>query len=224
MAKKRPEKRAYHHGDLRHALLQVAARLVDRRKDVSFTLRELAVEAAVSHAAAYRHFASKQALLAALAEQGFLRLQAEFDQAQAESPPDDPPAQLCALGVSYVRFATQHPGHYRTMFLSDLGNHERYPGLATASRQAFATLVACVTRGVAAGALVPAAPLELAALSWSMVHGLALLALDGQLKGPLQALGQSPVELAKTLVQRQLQGVMQRQPHIPSPKRAASKK
>src|SRR6201992_1389153 len=97
----------YHHGDLRAAILTEAARLVDERGADRVSLRELAREAGVSHAAPAHHFTDRRGLFTALSAQGFELLAA----ALAEARP-----RFLDAALAYVRFAIEHPGHYRVMF------------------------------------------------------------------------------------------------------------
>src|SRR4029079_8364193 len=108
--KRAPARRKpYHHGDLRRTLLDAALALVASQGVGALSLRELARKAGVSHAAPYRHFESREALLAALATEGFLGLGAEMMQTAAGEP--NPLLRFRALGVAYVIYAVRHPGH-----------------------------------------------------------------------------------------------------------------
>jgi len=111
------EGRSYHHGDLRAALLRAALELLAERGEAGISLREVARRAEVSHNAPYRHFADREALLAALAEQGFsellVRLQVAADGLAAAQ-------RLAALGRCYVAYALEQRGLFRLMFASAL--------------------------------------------------------------------------------------------------------
>src|SRR5712691_4818265 len=102
--------RPYHHGNLRPALVAEAVRVLAEGDAASLSLRELARRLGVSHAAPYRHFADKDALLAAIAQQGFELLAAEVEAAAAQHP-DEPARQLADTGWAYVRFALRQPQH-----------------------------------------------------------------------------------------------------------------
>src|SRR5690349_16153559 len=104
---------AYHHGNLRRALIDAALQLFAQRGAFDFTVRELARQAGVTHNAPYRHFAGKTELIAAIAEEGFAML-AEAGQ-QALETASDPRARVRALGDAYVRFAIDHPHQFRVM-------------------------------------------------------------------------------------------------------------
>lgn len=161
----------YHHGDLRAALLDAAVILLAEHGVSGLTLRDCARRAGVSHAAPYRHFASKEALLAAIATQGFGWLhQAGL---AAMTPHVDPVARLDAYGHAYVRFALAHPHHFRLMFTSEC--HDSGPTPQEQSQDN-----AYVLLREAATAVSPAgSDRDLAAVAyWSRPHGLALLLLD----------------------------------------------
>src|SRR5690349_4777205 len=108
----------YHHGDLRRELLSHAAQMLDAHGAEQLSLRDLAKQARVSPAAPYRHFESKDALLAALAEQGFEELENKLLKAAATSPADAK-EQLHALARAYVDLAARRPHLFRMMFSAD---------------------------------------------------------------------------------------------------------
>jgi AcrR family transcriptional regulator len=149
----------YHHGDLRSALLHSAGELLEEQGLESLSLREAARRAGVSHNAPYRHFPDRDALLAALAAEGFDMLAGALgDRAGRE------------MGEAYVRFALEHPNRFRLMFGGRL-KLERHRELASAARRTYEGLVAAFHD-------LPS-PEIAAAAAWSLVHGLAQLLLDG---------------------------------------------
>jgi len=170
----------YHHGDLRQALIEAAIELVAQKDITSLSLREIARRVGVSHAAPYRHFADKDALLAAVAEEGFQLLTHSLQQAVQQASAE-PLKQLEASGITYVRYAFSHPSHYRVMFGSYGGNQKMHPSLVEASMQAFMVLVNVIVEGQSAGVMRSGEPKQLAQAAWSLVHGLAMLLIDGQL-------------------------------------------
>ncbi len=152
----------YHHGDLRPALLKAAARVLEKEGPGALSLRELARQAGVSHNAPYRHFSDREALLAALAADGFRLLGEALAQTSGR-----------AMGEAYVRFAIEHPQLFRLMF----GGHvsfSRHGPLAQAAAQPYEALLAAFRAQPAI-----ADPEKAAAAGWSLVHGLAHLLLDG---------------------------------------------
>ena len=164
---------AYHHGALRPALIAAARSLLDEGGPDAVGLREAARRVGVSPTATYRHFQDKEALLAALAIEGFH----EFGAALAAA--ERAPEPLSAMGAAYVDFALAKPGMFRLMFSPLLVARRDDEELRAASDAAFATL----TRGVGARPDAPAGPqIPAAAIAaWSLVHGLSHLILDGVL-------------------------------------------
>lgn len=177
--------RRYHHGHLRTALIEAGLAALDRGEAGEFSLRAVAREVGVSANAAYRHFADKNALLSAVATEGFRRF--GLLQLQAAQGLNDPIAVRTATGHAYIDFARQHPALFRLMFgqfMPGQGNDE----LHAMAMAAFDTLVSMASAETSAGAgsKAPGArDQELALLTavarWSLVHGLSHLLLDGQL-------------------------------------------
>jgi len=173
IARLRTSKTPYHHGDLRSALLDAAVAAIAESGLPSLSLRECARRVGVSHAAPYRHFEDKRALLMAIATQGFQWLTAAGRAAIDEV--EDPKSRLDAYGAAYVRFAFEHPVHHRVMFSVELGPIQA--DLEQISGGAFGLLLEC-----AAGLVGPGEDPELAAVAaWSLTHGLAMLILDGRI-------------------------------------------
>lgn len=180
-AAREPARRAYHHGDLRAALVAVAEEILTERGVAGFTLREAARRAGVSPAAPAHHFGDAAGLLTEVAIAGFEALTHYLREGNSRGG-KDPAARLRGQGEAYVRFALDYPARFQLMFRRDL-LAEADERLQAAGRAAFAELED-VTRAIAgAPAEAPLAPPSVAALlgAWSMVHGFAHLALDGQL-------------------------------------------
>jgi AcrR family transcriptional regulator len=167
----------YHHGDLRSELLRAALEILEAQDVPGLTLREVARRAGVSAMAPYRHFADKDALLAAVAEQGFRRLCERL----ADTPHADPMADLAAQCAAYVRFACDEPALYRLMFGPFLRRFPDHRGL----KEAVAAAKAELTRAVAAAVPQAEEPKrqDVALACWSLAHGLASLLVDGRLSG-----------------------------------------
>ena len=173
--KRAPE--SYHHGKLRKALLDEAAKLVEREGVDALTLRELARRLGVSHAAPGHHFADKTALLSELA--------ALDDGARRGKTPEH---QLRDAGRAYVAFALARPGHYRVMFGRELGE-ARLARLADAGACAYQALERVVAAALPAGRSKSHDRVrEACFLAWSSTHGAAMLLLDGP---PLEGVDES---------------------------------
>ena len=172
-----PEERSYHHGDLRRALVSLALKILSEDGVAGLSLRAVARRAKVSAMAPYRHFADKEALLAAVAEHGFRQLTIRFSAAAAAAP--DPRAALNALGVAYVVFACDEPSLFKLMFGPAIEQKPTYPGLNEAGCACFDALRQAVK---AAKFFEGDRPLKDVSLAcWSLVHGLASLIVDGRL-------------------------------------------
>lgn len=163
----------YHHGDLRAELLRRAAEVIDRDGAADLTLRGLAREAGVSHAAPRHHFPTRTDLLTALATEGYRLLAQRLRAARAGG-------DFVEVGVAYVQFATDLPAHFDVMFHPDLLDADD-PDLLAAQQEAFAVLCEGVDATSAEGALQDAAAAVVA--GWSLAHGLATLAATGALDG-----------------------------------------
>jgi AcrR family transcriptional regulator len=170
--------RPYHHGNLKDALLNAAAALITEVGPQYFTLREVARRAGVSHNAPYRHFRDKDELLAAVAEQGFLRLTNAMNKAasRGETALD----RWTLSGHGYIAFALRWPQHFYVMF-DAVFQKPKYPEYAAAGESAFSTLLHFITDAQAEGGLAAGDPLPLAFTSWSVVHGLAKLAINNRI-------------------------------------------
>lgn len=173
-------KPSYHHGDLRRALIEASLALISEEGFSALTLREVARRAGVTHAAPYRHFADKEALLAAVAEEGFRSMATQMRERMKPEP--GPVERLLACGVAYVLFAVQHPAHFRVMFGPHFAKPADHEGLSKEGGTAFGLLLQSITEGQQTGELREGEPLSLALMAWSQVHGLASLLVDHQLE------------------------------------------
>jgi AcrR family transcriptional regulator len=176
----RRRRTAYHHHDLPNALAAAAIDLVEREGLPAVTLRRLAQAVGVSPAAPYRHFASRDALLAAIATDGYTELGAVLIAAR-DGCADTPDLALSAQGVAYVRFAVTAAGTFRIMQAPELADRTPFPALREAIDRAFGALRGVVLGEQQAGRFPPGDPDLLALGPWAVAHGLAMLALDGQL-------------------------------------------
>jgi AcrR family transcriptional regulator len=194
-----PRRDSYHHGDLKRALTSAALSLVAEKGPKGFTLTEAARRAGVSAAAPYRHFADKAELLATVAQQGFLELDATLGAAvEAASGPKD---RVIELGRVYVRWAVENPDHYRVMFGSEtfVSGH---PVMADAAERAFDNLLDAITKCQEAGIAKGHDPHEIAGPLWSLVHGVAALVIGGELRAV--GIDQDPEAMVAGSVERLL--------------------
>lgn len=171
---------AYHHGDLRAAIITAAAEAVARDGVTALSLRALAATAGVSHAALRHHFGDKRGLLTALATQGYREL------AQALSGVTD----LLSSGVEYVFWAVEHPGHYAVMFHPEYVDSDDADLLVASRSLARALTSAASPGGTEAASGLPGGTEAASAwpgepftaherAAWSIAHGLAALILAG---------------------------------------------
>jgi AcrR family transcriptional regulator len=174
------KRETYHHGDLRQALIEAALELVSEKDVDSVSLREVARRVGVSHTAPYRHFADKDSLLAAVAQEGFQMLHHALDVVPDKTSLD-PLKRLQEIGVTYVDFALKHSTHYRLMFSAyGATSAQQNPELQQAAIQAFMVLVDSVKNGQQRGLIRPDDSQQLALTAWALTHGLAMLLMDGQ--------------------------------------------
>jgi AcrR family transcriptional regulator len=204
-----PPRAPYHHGDLHHALVEAALKLVSSHGVEAFSLREAAREVGVSPAAAYRHFADKAALLQALAVEGMGRLALAMERAIEHAPgphgsPARAAAELVAVGEAYVEFAVRHPAHFRVMFGAFCPHAELCevpPEAAPRGRDPFQILVDTLDGLVATGAVPGAARAGAEVAAWSAVHGFASLLVSESLPlGPAER-GQALALVLRTVLQ-----------------------
>ena len=166
-------KDSYHHGDLKSTLIDAGVKLLSESGMEGLSLRKLAREVGVSHNAPYMHFADKEAVLAAIAEQGFLLLGEAIDAGQLQLSDQSIEARLQAAAQSYVNFALNHPNHLMVMF--GKLDSAAYPDLIETAHATFKKLVTIMQVGHQSGTLVDQPAEQLAMLFWTNVHGLSAL-------------------------------------------------
>jgi AcrR family transcriptional regulator len=177
----KPDK--YHHGNLKSALLKAAFKLVEKAGVERFTLREVARKAGVSHNAPYRHFPSKESLLATLATESFRQLHQTL-RATIEEPAE-PAARLHGAAIAYLRFALKNPSRFNVMFHStfDREAHPEYVAAYTGLLALLAELIEQHRDFTVNGLAAVATPTETAGeLVWASIHGIAELGLAGRLR------------------------------------------
>ncbi|MET9070947.1 TetR/AcrR family transcriptional regulator [Streptomyces sp. NPDC004232] len=183
-----PSRRPYHHGDLRTALLKSAERTLREKGVGALSLRELARDIGVSHAAPGRHFKDKQALLDALALDGYERLNRALDSA-VEDPGLGLEGRLAALARAYLGFAVENPELLELMFArkhapEDSARSDSSELLATAVDLSLGSITRMIADAQERGEIVAGDPERITMVAAASLHGLAALiaacALDAE--------------------------------------------
>jgi AcrR family transcriptional regulator len=164
-------KAAYHHGDLRAALVGAAMDLLEEGGEAELSLRAVARRAGVSAAAPYRHYDDREALVSAVAAVGYREL---AERLAAAHPSPSTPDELASAAVAYVQFALERPALFRIMFGQPCDRDSDDRVAATAA-------VSLYVRGIVERTFPQADSEALATAVWALVHGLAFLHLDGKL-------------------------------------------
>jgi AcrR family transcriptional regulator len=172
-------KEGYHHGDLRRALLDATLQLVDTHGPQGFTLRKAAQAAGVTPGATYHHFEDKDALIAAVAEEGFELLDEQL-RAAAERPAASARDRSRNVGVAYVRFAVRYPTRFRVMVGYGVSRSPRRGPGGAGGKAAYRLVREVLIEGLRTKPDEVVSDAEVLGW-WSVVHGLAFLAIDGLL-------------------------------------------
>jgi len=172
--------RAYHHGDLRASLVTTAVAMLATRPPDQLSLRALAEAAGVSQSAPYRHFRDKDALLAAISQQGF-DLKGAYMEAAIHAAGHDYREMFYGIGDAYFRMGLEHPQHFRLMLTSPVQPSPEHPELLRAASATFALLVAVVSACQRAGIIGAGDPLARSMYCWSFVNGFTTLYAEGRL-------------------------------------------
>jgi len=172
------QRSAYHHGDLERALVDEAWRMVRDQGAESFSLRAAARAVGVDPAAAYRHFPNKAALLARVAARSLAALTVRMEQATAEV--EEPVERLRGIGHAYVRFAIEEPELFRLAF-GPHGSAGTEPVAFEPSGRSPSLILAAVLTELHEAGQVAHPPERTSVSTWSVVHGLATLAVSGNL-------------------------------------------
>ncbi|HVW43286.1 MAG TPA: TetR/AcrR family transcriptional regulator [Amycolatopsis sp.] len=177
---------AYHHGDLRNALIRAAAELAREGGPRSVTIRAAARAVGVTPTAAYRHFAGHEELLEATRERAMEQMAATMGAEVARLPHTDDPLRralrnLAAVGLGYLNFATAEPGLFRTCFTGATRGPHDSKTMEVWTAEPFLKAIAVIDDLAAIGYLPPERRPMAEVAIWSAVHGLAMLFLDGPL-------------------------------------------
>jgi AcrR family transcriptional regulator len=200
----RGERRGYHHGNLREALVRAALELIAEKGPAGFTFADAARWAGVSSAAPYRHFRDREALMADVARRGFERFESALDRAWDDGRPD-PLTAFQRVGRAYLDFARADAAYYSAMFEAGVAP-DADPGLRQAGDRAFAVLRKA---SEAVCALLPKESrppaLMLGLHVWALSHGIASLFARGD--AGRRRLPMSPEDLLEAAVLVYLQGL-----------------
>jgi AcrR family transcriptional regulator len=197
---------AYHHGNLRDALLDEALRTIEKHGVDQLTLRTVGGRLGVSRSALYRHFADKQALLAAVGSEGFRLLRQAVADAWEQNGRGR--AGFEAMARAYVQFAAAHPSHYRVMFGGFIESAAKDDAFIGEAKAAFQVLVDALIEQQKTGDIRRDEPVLMARFVWALVHGIAMLVIDGQVNeaGQREALEQYAVERIRSSIRREMTG------------------
>jgi len=169
----------YHHGDLRRALIDEALRTIQTHGVEHLTLRTVGQRLGVSRSALYRHFADKQSLLATVGKEGFRELRQVLTDAWERNGHGR--IGFDAMARAYVEFAVAHPSHYRVMFGGFIESAAKDDHFLAQAKAAFQVLVDALIEQQNAGGIRRDDPVLMARFVWALVHGTAMLVIDGQL-------------------------------------------
>jgi AcrR family transcriptional regulator len=169
--------------DLRQKVLEASLALIEEGGLDRLSMREVARKAGVSHQAPYHYFGDRESILAALAGDGFSKLEEALVRAASQAG-SNPTSAVEAIGRAYVEFALRNPAYFQAMFRADAVPLDHYPEARKREDEAFGKLVEGIGQAFAAQ---PAEVKQaIAVASWAMVHGLATLILEGSLARKLK--------------------------------------
>lgn len=174
------KKNGYHHRDLRVILVKTASRILEDEGLENLTMRHLSKTIGVSRSASYRHFEDKTALLAAVAADGFDRLRGSLEEVTEDI--QNPLGRFRYCSCAYVRFAVTRQTLYNLMFGFELNDGAPVPELADAAARAFSIITDIIESCQEEGSFRSSDPVELANVTWSSLHGLSMLLIDGAVR------------------------------------------
>ncbi|MBI9048509.1 MAG: TetR/AcrR family transcriptional regulator [Anaerolineaceae bacterium] len=170
----------YHHGDLKNALIQAGIEVLTHEGLAGLSLRKVAKQAGVSHAAPYAHFTDKQAIIAAISTEGYRKLYQCLSDA-IDKAKGNPHKQLIETAWAYIQFARQESGCFKIMFSGVLEQEKDYPEFVEVSQRTFALVVDIVKACQKAKILREETPQLLGVVIWGQVHGVISLIFLGQI-------------------------------------------
>ncbi|MDD4974128.1 MAG: TetR/AcrR family transcriptional regulator [Bacteriovorax sp.] len=173
-------KTSYRHGNLREAILTTSLQVIEEVGVAGLSIREVAKKAGVTHQAPYRHFSDKEALLAALAQDGFEKMHQQISQSMAKEI--KPFEKLLKLGLGYFSWASEHPDHFRLMFSQNIPEFETSESLKIAADKILELVLSVVRENQEAKIIKIDETRSVARQLWAAIHGATLLFIDRQFK------------------------------------------
>jgi AcrR family transcriptional regulator len=174
-----PPPKPYHHGDLRRVLIEAALGLVEEGGAESLSVREVARRAGVSPGAPFRHFQSREALIAAVAGEAQRRFRAEIDAALREAPAADPLARFRSFGLAYLRWAMRNPTHFEIISSGRTFDHDRATELSRDNAELIDATERLLAEAFAQGQLRATDPRNVQIAGRALVYGFARMNIDG---------------------------------------------
>ena len=180
------EQKSYHHGDLKQALLEETARILREEGEAALSLRRLASNLGVSRTAPYNHFKNKEALLSAVAEEGFRRFEEAMRAARRKHKNSSGKSLMRASVNAYVKFALENQAYYDLMYSSKSWRTEiKTESLATTARQTLRNEIERMQRAQERGLISRHVDVaEFGRIYWGTLHGISRLTLDGVYSDP----------------------------------------
>jgi AcrR family transcriptional regulator len=178
-ARPTPPPKPYHHGDLKRVLVDAALELAAEGGLEEVSVREAARRAGVSPGAPFRHFASREALMSAVAEEAQRRFRAEIARAMEDAPADDPLARFRKLGLAYLRWAMHNPAHFTIISTRTHFDHDGSAVVSRDNAELIALTEDLLTEAAAKGALRPLDLMTAKIAGRALVYGFARMHIDG---------------------------------------------
>ena len=169
----------YHHGDLRRVLIDAALQLVGEGGAEAVSVREAARRAGVSPGAPFRHFPSRDALMAAVAEEAQRRFRVEIEAALAEAPAGNPLARFRCLGLAYLRWAMRNPTHFEVISSRRFFDHDRAVAISSDNAELIELTELTLAEAFAAGQIRPTDLKQVQIAGRALVYGFARMNIDG---------------------------------------------
>ena len=174
-----PAPKPYHHGDLRHALIDAALRLAEEGGPDQISMREAARRAGVSPGAPFRHFETRDALMTAVAEEAQRRFRKEIETALAAVPATDPLGRLRGFGLAYLRWAMRNPAHFEIISTGRYFNHGGAAGLTRDNAELIGMTERLLAEALESGQLRSSDPKVVQIAGRALVYGFARMNIDG---------------------------------------------